>query len=91
MGDVLLDHSKLVLEVLKLYLGQQLGQHIPDLLVCGNILELHNSLFHHITDILILDVYVLRLVMKYWILGQLNVTLVVTKNTSHIQLEIKQP
>ena len=89
--DVLLDHSKLVLEVLKLYLGQRLGQHICDLLICGDILELHSSLYHHITYILILDVDVLRLVMKRWILKQLYSTLVVTKDTSHIQLKVKKP
>ena len=62
------DHSKLVSEVLKLHLGQQLGQHICALLICGNVLELHNSLLHHITDILAFDLYVLGLVMKHWIL-----------------------
>ena len=34
----------------------------------GNVLELHNSLLHHITDILVFDLYVLGLVMEYWIL-----------------------
>ena len=49
------DHTKLVSEVHKLNLGQQLGQHIHDLLICGNILELHSSLLHHITDMLYLS------------------------------------
>ena len=89
MRDVLLDHSKLVSEVLELHLGQRLGQHICNLLICGNILKLHSSLLHHITDILVLDVDVLGLVMNHWILGQLYATLVVTKDTSRIQLEIK--
>ena len=63
-----MDHSKLVSEVLKLNLGQWLGQHVYDLLICGNVLELHNSLLHHITDILVIDLYVLGLVMEHWIL-----------------------
>ena len=61
--------SKLVPEVLKLHLGQRLGQHIRDLLICGNVLELHSSLLHHIMDILVFDLYELGLVMEHWILG----------------------
>ena len=62
------DHTKLVPEVPKLYLGQQLGQYIHDLLICDNVLEIHNSLLHHIANILIFDLYVLELVMEHWIL-----------------------
>ena len=80
------DHSKLVSEVLKLHLGQRLGQHIRNLLICGNVLEFHNSLLHHIMDRLVLDLYVLGLVLKHWILLLLYATLVVTINTSHIHL-----
>jgi hypothetical protein len=80
------DHTKIVSEVHKLHLGQRLGQHIRDLLICGNALELHSSLLHHIADILIFDLYVLGLVMKHWIFGQLYATLVVTINTSSIHL-----
>ena len=56
------DHTKLVSEVHKLHLAQWLGLHIHDLRICGNVLELHNSLLHHIMDILIFDLYVLGLV-----------------------------
>ena len=59
------DHTKRVSEIYKLYLGQRLGQHIRDLLICGNVLELHSSLLHHITNILIFDLYVLALVMEH--------------------------
>ena len=62
------DHTKLVPEVHKLYLGQRLGQYILDLLICGNVLELHSSLLRHITNVLIFNLYVLGLVMKHWIL-----------------------
>ena len=34
----------------ELHLGQRLGQHIRNLLICGNVLELPNSLVHPITD-----------------------------------------
>ena len=80
------DHSKLVSEVLKLHLGQRLGQHIRDLLIYDSVLELHSSLLHHIMDILVFDLYLLGLVMKHWILRQLYATLVVTINTSLIHL-----
>ena len=43
------------LKLPKLHPGQRLGQHICDLLICGNVLELHISLLHHITDILYLS------------------------------------
>ena len=49
------DHTKLVPEVHKLHFGQRLGQHICDLLICGNVLELHSSLLHHIVYILCLS------------------------------------
>ena len=83
------DHSKLVSEVLKLHLGQQLGQHIRDLLIRSNLLKLHSSLLHHIANVLIFDLYMLGFIVKHWILEQLNATLIVTINTSSIHLYIK--
>jgi hypothetical protein len=55
MGEVLLAHAKLVLEVLKLYLRQRLGQHIDYFLISSNILELHSSLLYHVSDIMVLE------------------------------------
>ena len=76
------DHSKLVSEVLRLHLGQ----HIRELLICGNILELHNSLLHHIMDTVVFNLSVLGLVMEHRILWQPYAALVVTINTSCIHL-----
>ena len=52
-------------------------------------LELHCSSLHHIPDIVIFDVDMLRLVMEHRVLIQLHTTLVVALYTSSIQLEIK--
>jgi hypothetical protein len=57
--EVLLDYTKLVSEVLKLHMRQRLGQHICNLLICANILELYSSPMHHITNIVIPYFYVL--------------------------------
>ena len=76
------DHSKLVSKVLKLHLGQ----HIHELLIYGNILELDNSLLHHIMDTLVFNLSVLGLIMEHWILWQPYAILVVTINTCRIHL-----
>ena len=54
-GNLDLENTKLLLEVLKLHSSQWLSQHINYLLVHHNILELHYSPLHHILDIVILD------------------------------------
>ena len=63
-----LDNTKLLLEVLKLHPIHWLSQHINYIFIDRNILELHHSSLHHIPDIVILDLDMLRLVMEYWIL-----------------------
>ena len=63
-GNLDLENTKLLPEVLKLHLSQWLCQHISYLFVCRNILELHCSPLHHILDIVILDLDMLRLVME---------------------------
>ena len=60
-----LENTKILPEVLKLHSGQRLGQHISYLLVHCNILELHCYSLHHIPDILIFDLDMLRLVMEH--------------------------
>ena len=50
-----LENTKLLLKVLKLHPIQWLSQHISYLFIRHNILELHCSPLHHITDIAILD------------------------------------
>ena len=54
--------------VLKLHPSQWLCQHINYLFVHRNILELHCSPLHHIPDIVILDLDMIRLVMEPWVL-----------------------
>ena len=53
-------------------------------------LELHWSSMHHIPNIVIFDLDMLRIVMEHRVLRQLHTTLVVAIYTSSIQLEIKQ-
>jgi hypothetical protein len=57
--------------VLKLYTRQRIGQHICNLFICANILELYSSPLHHIMDEVIPDLYVLRLIMGHVIFIQL--------------------
>jgi hypothetical protein len=57
--EVLSDYTKLVSKVLKLYTRQRIGQHICNLFICANILELYSSSLHHIMNEVILDLYVL--------------------------------
>ena len=60
-----LENTKLLPEVLKIHPSQWLSQHISYLFIRRNILELHCSSLHHIPDIVILDLNMLRLVMEY--------------------------
>ena len=67
-GNLDLENTTLLPEVLELHSGQWLHQHISYLFLCQNILELHCSSLHHIPDIVILDLDMLRPIMKHWIL-----------------------
>ena len=49
-----------------------------NLLICGNILELYNSLLHHVTNVVIPDLYVLQLITEHWVLRHLYTTPVIT-------------
>ena len=88
-GNLDLENTKLLPEVLKLHSVQWISQHIIYLLIRRNILELHYSSLHQILDIVIFDLIMLRLVMEHQVLRQLHTTLVVTIYTSSIQLDIK--
>ena len=59
-GNLYLENTKILLEVLKLHSSQWLGQHISYLFIC--CMELHFSSLHHIPDIVIFDLDMLRLV-----------------------------
>ena len=67
-GNLDMENTKILPEVLKLHSGQWLHQHIIYLFVRHNILELHCSSLHYILDIVIFDLDMLRLFMEHWIL-----------------------
>ena len=67
-GNLDLENTKLILEVLELHHNQWLHQHISYLFLRRNILELYCSPLHHIPNIVTLDLDMLRLVMEHWIL-----------------------
>ena len=59
-GNIDLENTKLLPEVLKLHPSQWLHQNIIYLIIRRNILELHCSPLHHIPDIVILDLLVME-------------------------------
>ena len=67
-GNLDLENTKLLPEVLELQPSQWLCQYISYLFLRRNILELHCSPLHHIHDIVVFDLDMLRLVMEHWIL-----------------------
>ena len=67
-GNLDLENTKLLPKVLELHFSQLFHQYISYLFLCCNVLELHSSLLHHIPNIVILDLDMLRLVMEHWIL-----------------------
>ena len=88
-GNLDLENTKILPEVLKLQFGQWICLHINYLFVCRNILELHCSSLHHILGIVIFYLDMVSIVMEHWVLTQLHTTLVVAIYTSSIHLEIK--
>ena len=58
-GNLDLENTKLLLEVLELQPSQWLRQYIGYMFLRHNILELHCSSLHHIPDIVILDLNML--------------------------------
>ena len=64
-GNLDLENTKLLPEVLKIHPRKWLHQYISYLFLHRNILELHCSPLHHIPDIVILDLDMLRLVMEH--------------------------
>ena len=67
-GNLNLENTKLLPEVFKLHSGQWISQHINYLFVHRNILELHCSSLHHIHDIVIFYLDMLRLVIEHRVL-----------------------
>ena len=67
-GNLNLENTKLLPEVLQLHPSQWLRQHIKYLFLRHNILELHYSPLHHIPDIVVSDLDMLQIVMEHWVL-----------------------
>ena len=61
----ILDHSHLFSEVSKLSLTQSFREDICHLLSCRNVLQLYNSSLDIVSDEVMSDVNVLRLIMKH--------------------------
>jgi hypothetical protein len=55
----ILHHAKLVSEVLILHSRQWLGENVYCLLISGYVTELHNSSLHHVSDVVVFDLYML--------------------------------
>ena len=66
-GNLDLENTKLLPEVLELHSSQWLHQYINYLFLHRNILELHCSLLHHVSDKVVIDLNTLRPIMEHWI------------------------
>ena len=86
----ILSNTKLVTKVHKLCQGQWLGQNICRLFCRRNILNIENVLLHHVPDIVISHLNVLRPVVKHRILGELYIALVIKVNYCWFQLSTEQ-
>ena len=67
-GNLYMENTKLIPKLLELHSIQLLRQHISYLFLRRNILELHCSPLHHIPELVILDLDMLRLVMEHQVL-----------------------
>ena len=67
-GNLDMENTNIIPEVLKIHSSQWIYQHINYLFVHRNILKLHLSFLHHIHDIVIFDLDMLRIVMEHWVL-----------------------
>ena len=63
-----LHHPKPFTEVCKLHSRQRLGKDICNLLICGDILELHFSLLIYVSNIVIYDLDMFGPVMEHKVL-----------------------
>jgi hypothetical protein len=55
----ILHHFKLFFEVLILHSRWRLGENVCYLLICGYVLDLYSSSMHHVSDVMIFNLYVL--------------------------------
>jgi hypothetical protein len=68
MRVYILQYTKLVFEVLILHSRQRLGENVRYILICGYVSELHNTSLHDVLDVVVFDLYMHRIFMKYRIL-----------------------
>jgi hypothetical protein len=73
----------------KLPFDQIFREDVYNLLICRNVLKLHNSSLNIVPDEVIPDINMLRLVMEHWILREFNATLIITMNGDRLQLLAK--
>ena len=66
-GDILC-HTKFVMELLELHLAMGFGKNINNLVICRKVLHQYDLPLHHVSDVMVLDINVLRFVMKHWII-----------------------
>ena len=55
----ILHHSKLVFEVLLLHSRQRLGENVNYFLISGYVTKFHISSMHHVSDVVVFDLYML--------------------------------
>jgi hypothetical protein len=55
----ILHHAKIVSEVLILHSRQRLGDNVHYFFIYGYVLELHRSSLHHVSDVVVFDLYML--------------------------------
>lgn len=81
--------SKLLSKDLELPFQKSFGKYICYLIISINVMESHKSSLHHVSNVVIVDINMLRLVMKYMILSQTNPTLIITIYDYRIQNLLK--
>ena len=84
-----LHYPQLIFEKYKFSFYQSFCEEVCHLLICRNMLELHNSLMNTILDEVVFDLNVFRFVMEHWIFQELDTTLIVVMDNSRIHLLTK--
>ena len=59
LEEGILHHTKPLFEVCKLHSGQGLGEYVSNLLIGGDVLELHCSLLNYVSNVVIFQVNML--------------------------------
>ena len=79
----ILSQPHLISEIFKLLSVQCLGENICHLLISLYVIKPYDSSLYTISDEMIPDIDVLATIMKHWILGEFDATLIVTVNQSN--------